>query len=136
MYSRSARSFGPILAERAETIGRDKFAVGFSHQNFTFNSVDAVPLRSVPSVFVHIPNLGQHVTGVERIIKQTFRAGNGELFPNARFSRGSFDSRSGAIGFKVKPIGDLIASFNVLIGITHVGLQPRVTPLAGLSYAF
>ena len=335
VYSRSAKSFGPILAERAETVGKDKFAVGFSHQNFTFNSIDAVPLRSVPSVFVHIPNpanptfaediitadsfvdlrigqfttfltygihdridlsvalplvsaslgvtsnaeiqrigtgsditihgfggagdgsrgqfanaasasgvgdviarlkgnvlrtetvafslgvdvraptgdpydflgsgapgvkpfvamsfsagsfsphlnlgyqwngnsvlagnvvegtkaklpgqvlyavgfdygvtkrftlaadvLGQHVTGVERIVQESFRAGNGELFPNARFSRGSFDSRSAAIGFKVNPVGDLIASFNVLIGMTHAGLQPRVTPLVGLSYAF
>jgi hypothetical protein len=56
VYTRSARSFGPILAERAETIGRDKFAFGFSHQNFNFDSIDSVPLRRVSSVFVHIPN--------------------------------------------------------------------------------
>ena len=56
MYTRSARSFGPILAERADTIGKDKFAFGFSHQNFTFDSMDSLPLNRVPSVFVHIPN--------------------------------------------------------------------------------
>jgi hypothetical protein len=39
-------------------------------------------------------------------------------------------------GFKVNPIADLIASFNVLIGINHAGLQARVTPLIGLSYSF
>jgi hypothetical protein len=335
IYTRSARSFGPILAERADTIGKDKFAFGFSQQNFNFSSIDSVPLRNVPSVFVHIPNptnptfaqdiitadnfvdlrigqfttfvtygihdridvsvafplisaslgvtsnatirrigtqadtsihgfggagdgskgqfansssstgvgdivgrikgnilrtqsagisvgvdvraptgdpydflgsgapgvkpftavsfnlgsfsphvnvgyqwngksvlagnvatgskdklpgqllyavgfdygvtkrftlaadvLGQHVTGVERIVLEDFKASNGALYPNARFARGSFDARSGAIGFKVNPVADLIASFNVLIGMTHAGLQARVTPLIGLSYAF
>jgi hypothetical protein len=335
VYTRSARSFGPILSERAETIGKDKFAFGFSHQNFTFNSVDSVPLRKVPSVFVHIPNpanptfaediitadnfvdlrigqfttfvtyglhdridvsvafplisaslgvtsdatirrigtgndtsihgfggagdgsrgqfsntssvagvgdviarmkgnvlrsdwagvslgvdvrvptgdpydflgsgapglkpfvavsfsagsfsphlnmgyqwngesvlagnvttgvkaklpgqilyalgfdygvtkrftlaadmLGQHVTGVERTVIEDFRAGDQRFYPNTHFTRGSFDARSAAVGFKVNPVGDLIASFNVLIGMTHAGLQARVTPLIGLSYAF
>jgi hypothetical protein len=335
VYARSARSFGPILSERAETIGKDKFAFGFSHQNFTFNSVDGVPLRRVPSVFVHIPNptnptfaediitadnfvdlrigqfttfltyglhdrvdvsvafplisaslgvtsdatirrigtggdtsihgfggsgdgsrgqfsnassaagvgdivarmkgnllrsesagvslgvdvrvptgdphdflgsgapgvkpfiavsfnagsfsphvnagyqwngqsvlagnvatgtkeklpgqflyavgfdygvtkrftlaadlLAQHVTGVERTVITNYTATNRTVYPNTRFEKGSFDSRSAALGFKVNPVGDLIASFNVLIGMTHAGLQARVTPLIGLSYAF
>jgi hypothetical protein len=30
----------------------------------------------------------------------------------------------------------LIASFNVLVRLSHSGLQDRVTPLVGLSYAF
>jgi hypothetical protein len=335
VYARSARSFGPILAERAETIGKDKFAFGFSNQTFNFNSIDSVPLRRVSSVFVHIPNpdnplfaqdvitadsfvdlrisqftafltygmhdridvsvafpivsaslgvtsdakirrigtgtdtsihgfggagdgsqgqfantssatgvgdvigrikgnifrgesagmsvgldvrvptgdpydflgsgapglkpfvavsfnvgsfsphvnlgyqwngksvlagnvaegtkdklpgqlmyaagfdygitkrfslaadlLGQRVTGVERIVSENYQAANGMLFPNTRFTRGSFNSNSGAVGFKVNPVADLIASFNVLIGMSHSGLQARVTPLVGLSYAF
>jgi hypothetical protein len=335
VYTRSARSFGPILAERAETIGKDKFAVGFSHQNFTFDSMDAVPLNRVPSVFVHIANpanptvardiitadnfvdlhisqfttfltygihdridvsvalplisaglgvtsnatirrigtgsdtsihffgstgdgsqgqfantssasgigdvtarmkanvfrtqsfgisvgtdvrvptgdpydflgsgapgvkpfvavsmnigtfsphvnlgyqwngdsvlagnvttgakgklpaqvqyavgfdygvtkrftlaadvLGQHVTNTERIFSDQFTAADQTLYPNTRFAIGNFDARSGAIGFKVNPIGDLIASFNVLVRLSHAGLQDRVTPLVGLSYAF
>jgi hypothetical protein len=335
VYSRSARSFGPILAERADTIGKDKFAFGFSHQNFTFDSMDSVPLNRVPSVFVHIPNptnptfaqdiitadnfvdlhisqfttfltygihdrvdvsialplisaglgvtsnavihrigtasdttihsfdgsgdgshgqfsnsssasgigdvvarlkgtvlragsagvalgvdvrvptgdaydflgsgapgvkpfvalsltagsfsphvnlgyqwngdsvlagnvltgakgklpaqvlyaigfdygvtrrftlaadvLGQHVTSVERIIADGYKAADQSVYPNTHFASGSFDSRSGAFGFKVNPIGDLIASFNVLVRLSHSGLQDRVTPLVGLSYAF
>ena len=335
VYTRSTRSFGPILAERAETIGKDKFAVGFSHQNFTFDSMDSVPLNRVPSVFVHIPNptnptfaqdiitadnfvdlhisqfttfltygihdridisvalplisaglgvtsnatirrigtgsdtsihffgstgdgsqgqfansssasgigdviarlkgnvlrtqsaglalgvdvrvptgdpydflgsgapgvkpfvalsmnvgpvsphvnlgyqwngdsvlagnvttgtkaklpaqvqyalgfdygvtkrftlaadvLGQHVTSIERIFSDQFTAANQTVYPNTRFAIGGFDSHSGAIGFKVNPIGDLIASFNVLVRLSHAGLQDRVTPLVGLSYAF
>ena len=335
VYTRSARSFGPILAERAETIGKDKFAVGFSHQNFTFDSIDELPLNRVPSVFRHIPNpanptfaqdiitadnfvdlrisqfttfltygihdridlsvamplisaslgvtsnatirrigtgtdttihgfggsadgshgqfantstasgigdvvarmkgtilrtkstaiaagidirvptgdaydflgsgaagvkpfaavsfnvgsfsphvnvgyqwngqsvlagnvttgdkaslpaqvlyaagfdygitrrftlaadvLGQHVKDVERIFGDEFRATDGSRYPNASFAIGSFNSRSGSIGFKVNPIADLIASFNVLVRMTHTGLQDKVTPLVGLSYAF
>lgn len=335
VYTRSARSFGPILAERADTIGKDKFAVGFSNQSFTFDSMDSVPLNRVPSVFVHIPNpanptfaediitadnfvdlqigqlttfltygihdridvsvampfisarlgvtsnatirrigtggdtsihafggsadgsqgqfsntssasgigdivarmkgnvirgslvglavgvdvrvptgdaydflgsgapgikpfaalsftagsfsphvnfgyqwngdsvlagsvingtkgrlpsqllyavgfdygltkrftlaadiLGQHVRRVERIFADEYTAANQIRYPNTRYAEGNFDSRSGAIGFKVNPIGDLIASFNVLVRMSHAGLQDRVTPLVGLSYAF
>ena len=335
VYTRSARSFGPILSERAETIGKDKFAVGFSNQSFTFDDMDSIPLNRVPSVFVHIPNpsnptfaqdvitadnfvdlrigqfttfltygihdridisvalplisanlgvtsnatirrigtggdtsihgfggagdgsqgqfantssasgigdivarvkgsvmrtrsvglalgvdvrvptgdaydflgsgapgvkpfaalsftagsfsphvnlgyqwngdsvlagnvttgskgklpsqllyavgfdygvtrrftlaldlLGQHVMDAERIFAEDFTAANQVTFPNTRFAIGSFDSRSGSIGFKVNPIADLIASFNVLFRLSHTGLQDRATPLVGLSYAF
>lgn len=335
VYTRSARSFGPILSERADTIGKDKFAFGFSHQSFSFDSVDSLPLSRIPSIFRHIPNptnplfaediitaenfvdlrigqfttfltygihdridisvalplisaslgvtsnatirrigtgsdtsihgfgtagdgsqgqfsnsssasgigdvvarmkgnllrrnnigvatgidvrlptgdaydflgsgapgvkpfvaisfsagsfsphvnlgyqwngdsvlagnvttgtkgslpdqisyaigfdfgvtkrftlaadlLGQHVRDVERIYTEDFIATNGVRFPNTRFANGNFNSRSGAIGFKVNPVGDLIASFNVLMRLTHTGMQDKITPLVGLSYAF
>jgi hypothetical protein len=53
-YTRSAQSFGPILTERAETIGKEKFFVGFSFQNFTFDKIDNLDTGKVPSVFKHI----------------------------------------------------------------------------------
>lgn len=52
-FSRSTQSFGPILAERAETIGKKKFTVGFSYQYFGFNSIEGVDLDEVPAVFTH-----------------------------------------------------------------------------------
>jgi hypothetical protein len=55
VYTRSAKSLGPILAERAETIGKDKFLFGFSYQHFTFTSIDGVNLRDVPVVYRHGP---------------------------------------------------------------------------------
>lgn len=55
VYTRSARSLGPILAERAETIGKDKFVYGVSFQHFIFTSIDGVNLRDVPVVFTHAP---------------------------------------------------------------------------------
>jgi hypothetical protein len=55
VYTRSAASLGPILTERAETIGKDKFLFGFSYQHFVFNSIDGVSLRDVPVIFQHGP---------------------------------------------------------------------------------
>ncbi|RPI23227.1 MAG: hypothetical protein EHM61_20250 [Acidobacteria bacterium] len=57
--TRSAQSFGPILAERAETIGKKRLNVGFSYQYFGFDSIEGRDLNSVSSVFRHedLPNL-------------------------------------------------------------------------------
>jgi hypothetical protein len=58
-FVRSARSFGPILAERGETIGRGRLAVNFAYQFFSFDHLDGVPLVAVPAVFRHDnPQLG------------------------------------------------------------------------------
>jgi hypothetical protein len=53
VYTRSAQSYGPILAERAETIGKEKFFAGFSFQHFRFSSLDGLDLHNIPSVFRH-----------------------------------------------------------------------------------
>lgn len=52
-FTRSAQSFGPILAERAETIGRRKFTFGFSYQRFTYDSIENGDLNQVRAVFTH-----------------------------------------------------------------------------------
>jgi hypothetical protein len=52
-FQRSTRSFGPILADRGETIGKGRMAFGFSYQYFSFDHLDGVALVSVPAVFTH-----------------------------------------------------------------------------------
>lgn len=52
-FVRSTRSFGPILSDRAETIGRGRLAFGFSNQYFSFDHLDGVSLSDVPAVFRH-----------------------------------------------------------------------------------
>ena len=52
-FVRSTRSFGPILSDRAETIGKGRLAFGFSHQFFSFDHLDGVSLAAVPAVFRH-----------------------------------------------------------------------------------
>jgi hypothetical protein len=53
VFQRSTQSFGPILAERAETIGKNKFSVGFSYQVFTFDTLEGLSLGQIPAVFTH-----------------------------------------------------------------------------------
>ncbi|MBV9081820.1 MAG: hypothetical protein JOZ62_04030, partial [Acidobacteriaceae bacterium] len=40
VYKRSTTTFGPILTERAETIGRRKIYVGATFQRFRFDTID------------------------------------------------------------------------------------------------
>jgi len=52
-FVRSTRSFGPILAERGETIGLGKIAFGYTYQFFSYDHLDGVPITDVPAVFTH-----------------------------------------------------------------------------------
>lgn len=52
-FVRSTRSFGPILSDRAETIGKGRLAFGFAHQFFSFDHLDGVSLTAIPAVFRH-----------------------------------------------------------------------------------
>jgi len=52
-FTRSTQSFGPILTDRAETIGRGKFAFGYALQQFDFQAFDGLPLSHIPAVFTH-----------------------------------------------------------------------------------
>ena len=47
-FARSTRSFGPILAERGETIGRGKIAFGYTYQFFSFDHLDGLSLVERP----------------------------------------------------------------------------------------
>jgi hypothetical protein len=53
VFQRTTQSFGPILAERAETIGAGRVSFGFFFQRFTFDTVENLDLGSVPTVFTH-----------------------------------------------------------------------------------
>src|SRR4051812_1433058 len=52
-FRRTTRSFGPILSDRADTIGRGRLSVGFNYQYFSFDALDGVDLSAVPAVFTH-----------------------------------------------------------------------------------
>jgi hypothetical protein len=53
VFQRSTQSFGPILTERADTIGRRKFTFGFTYQHFGFDSIEGLGLQEIPAVFTH-----------------------------------------------------------------------------------
>jgi hypothetical protein len=53
VFKRSTESFGPILADRAETIGKNRVSFGLSYQHFEFDSLGGVALDQLPLVFQH-----------------------------------------------------------------------------------
>jgi hypothetical protein len=52
-FVRSTRSYGPILTDRGETIGRGRIAFGATMQHFSFDQLDGVSLSNVPAIFRH-----------------------------------------------------------------------------------
>src|SRR5262249_43289150 len=48
---RSTDSFGPILSERAETIGRHKVSLAFTYEYFRLHELDGTNLKHLPSIF-------------------------------------------------------------------------------------
>lgn len=55
-FTRSTQSFGPILSERAETIGARKSSFGFTYQYFKFDTLGSVNIDEIPAVFTHDDN--------------------------------------------------------------------------------
>jgi len=53
VFTRSTQSFGPIMVERAETVGKGKWAAGFAVQRFSFDSIEGIDLGALPAVFTH-----------------------------------------------------------------------------------
>lgn len=51
----SEQTLGPILGERADTIGRNRVYLGFSYQYFNFDSIDGTALNQVHADFQHQP---------------------------------------------------------------------------------
>ena len=50
---RSTQSWGPILSDRAETIGKGRSVFGFAYQHFAFSTIDGLDLDAIPAVFTH-----------------------------------------------------------------------------------
>jgi hypothetical protein len=53
VFERTTRSFGPILADRAETIGARRLSFGFAYQRYTYDSFEGLDVNSIPAVFTH-----------------------------------------------------------------------------------
>jgi hypothetical protein len=55
VFTRTSDSFGPVYAERAETIGKGKFNIGVNFSHYTFDRIDDLSLRDgdVRLVFTH-----------------------------------------------------------------------------------
>lgn len=50
---KTSLSSGPIFAERAQTLGRGRAAVGVDHTTFQFSSLRGVPMSNISLIFTH-----------------------------------------------------------------------------------
>jgi len=62
-FTSSNDSFGPILGERADTIGKSRMFVGFSYQHFKFDKLDGVSLGNLPAVFTQADTVATNING-------------------------------------------------------------------------
>ena len=53
VFNRSTKSFGPLVTDRAETIGKNRVSIGTAYQDFSFTTLDGLDLGKVPTVFTH-----------------------------------------------------------------------------------
>jgi hypothetical protein len=110
-FVRSTRSFGPILADRAETIGRDRVAFSFNEQVFSFDHLDGVSLTAIPALFRH------------DAYQST--AGRSDVISTINTIRASVTQFTGALTYGVSDRFDV--SLAVPIVRTHLGLLSNAT---------
>jgi hypothetical protein len=62
IFTRSTDSFGPIYAERVDTIGKNRFNVGLNFSHYTFDHINDISLQGggLKAVFTHIDINGDH----------------------------------------------------------------------------
>ena len=53
IFNRTTNNFGPIMSERAETIGARRLSAGFATQRLEFDLIEGLDLNSIPAVFSH-----------------------------------------------------------------------------------
>lgn len=81
--------------------------------------------------------VGRYLIDTERLVHQEFHALDGHsVFPNVTFTRDSFNTLGGSIGFKSNVFSQLLLDLNVLFALDRHGLRDKVTPLVGLEYSF
>lgn len=53
VFKATTESLGPLMTERAETIGRHKIHIGAAFQRFRFGTIDGHDLHNWPAIFTH-----------------------------------------------------------------------------------
>jgi hypothetical protein len=53
VFITSTDSFGPVLSDRPETIGKYRVFIAFDYQYFKFDSLDGISLKKLPVVLTH-----------------------------------------------------------------------------------
>ncbi len=112
-FVRSTQSFGPILTDRAETIGRGRFSFGYNFQHYSFDHLEGISLSQVPSVFRH----------------DSYELGGGrtDVVRTSNAIDASIAQWTGALTYGISDRFDV--SLAVPVVQTHLGVQSSATIL-------
>jgi hypothetical protein len=58
------------------------------------------------------------------------------VFPSVQFANEDYLILSGAVGFKVNVVADMLVDFNLLFNLNDAGMRDKITPLIGIEYGF
>ncbi len=131
-YTWSAQKKGvKVVPDRIDyNLGIDVAA----HPRFTFTAeLLGQVVRKTSTVLVQNNTYVAQHPNVDATVITTVTA----VFPRLVVNPVSNQNRlSGAVGFKVNPVGNLLLTFNGLFPLDKKGLQDRFTPLVGVDYSF
>jgi len=115
VFTRSADSFGPVYAERADTIGKGKFNLGLNYSHFTFDHIGDLSLRDgdVRLVFTH-----QDVNRDQSDLQPFFE---GDVITARLFLKIKTDITAFVVSYGVSDRLDL----GVAIPLVHVDLEAQ-----------
>jgi hypothetical protein len=115
VFTRSADSFGPVYAERAETIGKGKFNIGMNFSHFSFDHINNLSLRDgdVRLVFTH-----QDVNHDESDLSPFFE---GDVITAQLFLKIETDITAFVVSYGVTDRLDL----GIAVPLVHVDLQAQ-----------
>ncbi len=81
--------------------------------------------------------LGQYLLDAPRMSRADFHALDGtSVFPSVQFANEDYLILSGAVGFKVNIVADMLVDFNLLFNLNDAGMRDKITPLIGIEYGF
>ena len=115
VFTRSADSFGPVYAERAETIGKGKFNLGINFSHFSFDHINDLTLRDgdLRLVFTH-----QDVNHDESDLQPFFE---GDVITARLFLKIETDVTAFVVTYGVTDRFDL----GVAVPLVHVNLEAQ-----------
>jgi hypothetical protein len=103
------------------------------NQFFYAVGIDVGVTRRFTAVFDII---GQRLFDSPRIVPSNFAAAPNISYPQLATTTSDFNVSTGAVGFKLNLVDELLLTGNLLFRLDDSGLRQKLTPLIGLSYSF
>jgi hypothetical protein len=128
VFNRTTNSYGPILSDRAEPLGKGRASLGVSFQRFTFDRIEGLSLDAIPVVFTHDNPLAG--TGRDDVVTTTNSIGVEMSQLTTSFSYGVSDRLDLSIAIPVVTVDLDVTSLATVrrIGTTNPAVHFFFTP--------